>query len=273
MDDQSLLCCHSTVFHRRYRPVDYAFSHAVFWLWLNIRQVDALRTAGQSNQPSKSVLARLLKKTSLISWSLNDYGFDRSPHLLAGAYIDDLRRRFDVPEPAHVFLLTQPKVWWRGFNPVSFWCLLDQDENLFAVFAEVNNTFGERHVYLVAHNDWRCIKSEDQFYTEKRFHVSPFFEVKGRYRFRFDISKAGLRIHIDYSDTLKDDFDPILTTSVAGQFLPVGSLALWRMALLKPLAGLKVMTLIHWHAFKLWCLRVRFFKKPVRSGTDIDITK
>jgi DUF1365 family protein len=270
MDDQSLVCCYSTVFHRRYRPVDYAFSHDVFWLWLDIREVDALCL---SEQKSKSVLARVLKKTSLVSWSLSDYGFDRSRHLLAGAYIDELRSRFDVPEPAHVFLLTQPKVWWRGFNPVSFWCLLDQDEHLFAVFAEVNNTFGERHVYLVAHDDWRCIKPEDQFYTQKRFHVSPFFEVKGRYRFRFDLSKAGLRIHIDYEDILKDDFDPILTTSVVGRFLHVGSLALWYMALLKPLAGLKVMVLIHWHAFKLWCLKVRFFKKPVRSSSDIDITK
>jgi DUF1365 family protein len=248
-------------------------------LWLNIRQVDTLRINKQqkSKQPEskqpKSVLARLLKKTSLVSWSLSDYGFEVSSDRLAGTYVDELRSRFNVPEPAHIFLLTQPKVWWRGFNPVSFWCLFDQDEGLFAVFAEVNNTFGERHVYLVAHDDWRCIKSDNVFYTDKHFHVSPFFEVKGRYRFRFDLSKTKVVIQIDYSDAIEDDFDPILTTSVVGHFLSVTTLSLWRMALLKPWTGLKVMTLIHWHALRLWFLRVRFFKKPVRSSTDIDITK
>ncbi len=71
------------------------------------------------------------------------------------------------------------------FNPVSFWYCHDRAGNLAAVLAEVSNTFGERHNYLVAHADGRPIRAGETLEARKVFHVSPFMAVQGHYRFRF----------------------------------------------------------------------------------------
>jgi hypothetical protein len=73
------------------------------------------------------------------------------------------------------------------FNPVSFWFCHDRDGALRAVLAEVRNTFGDHHNYLVAHADQRPITAADTLTARKIFHVSPFFPVAGEYRFRFDL--------------------------------------------------------------------------------------
>jgi DUF1365 family protein len=72
------------------------------------------------------------------------------------------------------------------FNPVSFWFCHDRGGALRAVLAEVNNTFGERHNYLVAHADGRPIRDGEALRARKLFHVSPFLAVHGDYRFRFE---------------------------------------------------------------------------------------
>ena len=66
------------------------------------------------------------------------------------------------------------------FNPVSFWlCRRDGDDTLIAVIAEVSNTFGDRHSYLVHHPDLRTIEASDRLTAQKIFHVSPFQPVEG----------------------------------------------------------------------------------------------
>ena len=69
-----------------------------------------------------------------------------------------------------------------------------------AVLAEVNNTFGERHNYLVAHADGRPIRSGETLRARKVFHVSPFCEVRGHYAFRFHCEGDRWLARIDYFD-------------------------------------------------------------------------
>ncbi len=85
-----------------------------------------------------------------------------------------------------VLLVAQPRVLGFLFNPVSFWLIVDQTDDLRAVIAEVNNTYGQRHSYLCAHDDLRPIRFSDTLTTKKVFYVSPFQDVSGRYDFRFD---------------------------------------------------------------------------------------
>ena len=83
-------------------------------------------------------------------------------------------------------LLTSPRYLGYAFNPVNFHLRLSTQGELRAAVAEVNNTFGDRHVYPLcslqagAANTWtaRCPKC---------FHVSPFNDRSGEYRFTFRI--------------------------------------------------------------------------------------
>lgn len=99
-----------------------------------------------------------------------------------------------------IVLVTLPRVFGYVFNPVSFWFCLDEKQNLRAVICEVNNTFGETHTYICAHKDERPIAPEDILEGKKVFHVSPFMEREGHYRFRFYYNEDKMHTRIDYYD-------------------------------------------------------------------------
>jgi hypothetical protein len=104
--------------------------------------------------------------------------------------------------------------------------------------------------------------------AEKVFHVSPFCEVRGSYRFNFMHQKqTGHEVpnrvvaRIDYTDTDWAD-GPLLCTSVSGTLEPLNARsrrhALWAY----PLMTFGVMARIHWQALLLFLKRVPFFRKP-----------
>jgi DUF1365 family protein len=107
--------------------------------------------------------------------------------------------------------------------------------------------------------------------ADKVFHVSPFCDVDGTYRFRFmrtDLH-AGERgrvvVRIDHDDA----HGRLLATSVSGVSTPLTPSGLrsvmWRM----PLAVLGVMLRIHWQAFRLWLKGVPWFAKPAAPPAAI----
>ncbi|RNI19508.1 DUF1365 domain-containing protein [Flexivirga caeni] len=62
-----------------------------------------------------------------------------------------------------------------AFDPLTlYWCAAPSGESL-AVIAEVRNTYGERHTYLLQPDE------RDIAHTEKCFYVSPFNDVTGSY--------------------------------------------------------------------------------------------
>ena len=96
---------------------------------------------------------------------------------------------------SRLLLLTQPRILGTGFNPISFWLRMDGDA-LVAVIAEVNNTFGDRHSYLCHLPDFVPITPADRIVARKVFHVSPFQEIAGEYRFAFDLDEDRVAIRI-----------------------------------------------------------------------------
>lgn len=158
-----------------------------------------------------------------------------------------------------VVLQTMPRILGYIFNPVSFWFCHDIHGTLRVVLAEVSNTFGEHHNYLVHHDDLRPIGRGEELVARKVFHVSPFFPVRGEYRFRFD---RGVNVHsvgIDYYDGDHKQ----LTTRVTGQARPLTGAAMGRWLLRHPLMSFGVIVRIHWQALRLAFKRVSFFRKPV----------
>ena len=134
----------------------------------------------------------------------------------------------------------------------------DTDDRLRVVLAEVSNTFGERHTYLVAHEDGRPIGADDTLTAKKVFHVSPFFPVSGEYRFRFNTHLDVRHVSIGYFEGEAR----VLATSIAGRAQPLTGRTLARAVLRFPLLTLGVIARIHWQALRLWRLRVPFYRKP-----------
>jgi DUF1365 family protein len=132
-----------------------------------------------------------------------DHGDGRGPERGgATAWLDALLQSHGVHDATGpLWLHTYPRVLGYTFKPVSFWYCHRPDGTLRAIVAEVNNTFGERHCYLLDNPVYGR-----ELNADKRFHVSPFCEVEGRYRFRFmhaarqDQHRTVVRI--DYNDDI-----------------------------------------------------------------------
>ncbi|NIQ10501.1 MAG: DUF1365 domain-containing protein, partial [Gammaproteobacteria bacterium] len=87
-------------------------------------------------------------------------------------------------ELGKVILVTAARYFNYIFNPISFFYCHDRDNNLVCILAQVNNTFGEMHLYPLMAEDAKPVDGLLSFCAEKQFHVSPFFPRKGHYEFR-----------------------------------------------------------------------------------------
>lgn len=176
------------------------------------------------------------------------------------AWVESLLAREGVVAEGEIWLQCFPRVAGHAFKPVSFWYCEHADGTLAAVLAEVHNTFGERHAYLL---QGEGLATGAEVVARKVFHVSPFAAVSGRYRFRFFLRTHGTAprclARIDLED---DEGRPLLQTSLSGVLQPLTHAALRRAAWAQPLHSLMLVARIHWQALALWCKRVPWFRKP-----------
>ncbi|KAF1830859.1 hypothetical protein BDW02DRAFT_506587 [Decorospora gaudefroyi] len=107
-------------------------------------------------------------------------------------------------EWSYAYLVTAPRFFGYSFNPVSFWYIYDREHQFKRMILEVNNTFGERRMYLLdgsspasppptpeSQGSSLSEEQEPEFpngakskFTDiwmKDFHVSPFNSRKGSY--------------------------------------------------------------------------------------------
>ena len=234
--------------HLRVKPVRHAFDYRTYFLLLPLR---ALR-----GQPDRA-LAR--NRFGLIAFHDRDHGDGRDDCL---AWLDERLAAEGVNDAdGEVWLQTYPRVLGYAFKPVSFWYCHRCDGSLAAIVAEVNNTFGERHCYLLTGPD---LDWGRELQATKVFHVSPFCRVEGRYRFRFARSGDRIVARVEH-----DDADgPLLITSVSGTLSPATRARQWLAFFGQPLMTLAVIVRIHWQALHLIAKRVPYIRKPP-APTDL----
>jgi hypothetical protein len=236
------------VWHRRLRPAPNAFDYPSYFLMLPMR---ALRAQPDAN------LRR--NRFGALSFHDRDHGDGRDDAL---AWFDALLNAEGIHDAnGEAWLHTYPRVIGHVFNPVSFWYAHRTDGSLAAVVAEVNNTFGERHCYLLCgpELDWHRTVA-----ARKVFHVSPFCAVAGSYRFRFMLhgdSACAPRYTMARVE-LDDAQGPLLQTRVGGALEPLTAQSARRALFGMPLMTLAVVARIHWQALRLALKRVPFHRQP-----------
>ena len=248
------------VTHARTRPARHQFQYETYFLLLPMRtrRAATLTTGWQPNRPG------------LLSFRDEDHGLGTSkghggvlPWLLGVMHSAGI-----ADTGGDIWLQTYPRVWGYSFKPVSFWYCFEDTESgaLRAVIVEVNNTFGERHCYVLHAPRWgQCV------HADKAFHVSPFCEVKGHYAFCFTRELHDgiptLSAQVDYHDA----HGLLLHTRIGGQLQLLDEEARRRALWSYPFMTLTVIWRIHRQAFALWRKRVPFFPKrpvPARASAD-----
>jgi DUF1365 family protein len=235
--------------HRRLAPVAHSFAYPTCFVLLPLRSL---------RQAADPVLAR--NRRALFGFRDADHGDGRADSL---AWLDELLAAEGIADAGgEVWLHCIPRMFGFAFKPVSFWYAHRVDGTLAAIVVEVNNTFGERHCYLLAGDELAFGRTMQ---ARKVFHVSPFCETRGDYRFRFmrtDLAGGDGTGRTAVRVELHVDGAPLLVTSVSGRIEPLtpGAVrfALWTL----PAMTAVIVARIHWHALKLWLKRLAVVSKP-----------
>lgn len=228
------------VYHERLKPFNHKFVYNIFFIKFPLSQIDKLENALFS-----------FNRFNLFSFYSRDYldGSDRSLEIK----IKEVLAGEGITVTGEIILHTLPRIMGYGFNPVSFWYVYNADKNLVAILSEVNNTFGDRHYYLLQNfNEYKKISSK------KVFHVSPFFDIVGDYHFTFNPKS----VSINYFDNQEGDY--FFTSTLAETKTHTYSTAnLLKLFFKYPLMSFLVIFRIHWQAIRLFLKKARFYKRPL----------
>jgi DUF1365 family protein len=234
--------------HRRVRPFSYALEHDVWYVALDLGELDEVARR-----------VRLLRRNRPGIVEFRDADHLPEPATDVATEIHAHLRATGVdPDGWRVTLVTNLRVLGHVFNPASFFLCRDELGRLVSVVVEVHNTFGERHLYTLRGAERTPGGADGPFVASmaKSFYVSPFIGPDGRYSVHVRDHAGGLRIAIN----LREDDGPLLSTSLVLRRIPLTDRWLLRMLLRHPLVTHTTVGLIHWHALRLWRRGAPFFR-------------
>ena len=240
-----------TVIHKRFKPKIHFFKYKVFSLLIDLSELNIL---------DKKINFFSYNKFNLISFFDKDHG-ERNGSSLVEWVKKNLKENKINTENIKIKLLCYPRILGYVFNPLSVFYIYDSDEKLISVLYEVKNTFGEQHTYIFKVENNNLI----QHSCEKKFHVSPFIEMDCNYFFRILKPAEKISVIIDqYQSNEK-----ILYASQDGKRTNLTSSELMKSYLKHPLMTFKIISAIHFEAFKLWAKGIKFIKKKLKIKNNI----
>lgn len=155
-----------------------------------------------------------------------------------------------------ILMLANARVAGHVFNPISVhWCFRATGE-LACIVAEVHNTYGGRHAYLLRPD------ASGRVETDKVFYVSPFLTVDGRYLMRF--SPPGEQLSVTMA--LRQEGATPFTATLRGTPRPATLSTVLLASLRRPLMPLRVSALIRWQGVRLWLRRLPVVRRTHENG-------
>jgi len=252
--------CMSAIFrgivtHKRFRPRVHKLRYRVFSILFDLDELPEL---------DRSLTFFSRNRFNLMSFHARDHGGGDGEALRT--YIERTLREGGIDAGGGpIQLLCMPRILGYVFNPISVYYCYRPDGELAALLYEVNNTFGERHNYLIAVD--RPGETAVLQGSPKHFHVSPFLPVDLEYRFRVTRPTDALSVAVH----VHDGEGLIVAAALSARRTELTNGAVFRTFLMYPLLTLKVVAGIHWEALRLWLKGVRVHTKPVPPDRPVTI--
>ena len=241
-----------SVIHKRFKPKKHFFKYKVFSLLIDLSEL---------NELNDNLKFYSLNKFNLISFYEKDHGHRDGSSLLKWVK-NNLTRNNISTDNIKVKLLCYPRILGYVFNPLSIFFIYDRNENLISILYEVKNTFGEQHTYVFKLEGKNKLIQNS---CSKKFHVSPFIEMDCDYFFKILNPGDTLSVIIDQYD----QEGKILFASQDGKRSDLTSKNLMNSYLRHPLMTFKIISAIHFEAFKLWVKGIKFIKKKFKIKNNI----
>lgn len=243
-----------SVMHHRLRPKMHRLRYSIFYLLLDLDEIDAL---------DKNLRFFSHNRFNLFSFHDRDHADagGLSIRCRIARYLEDAGIETGGP----IRLLTMPRIVGYAFNPLSIYFCHRGDETLCAILYEVNNTFGQRHNYLipVPPGIGGPIRQE----SRKSFYVSPFMSTDMSYS--FSVVPPGDNMAVSVIG--RDEAGPLLIAKLAAVRKELTDASLGRAFCLYPLLTFKVIAGIHWEALLLWLKGIGLYPRPVPPDRPVTL--
>jgi cyclopropane-fatty-acyl-phospholipid synthase len=236
--------------HERLLPANHTFSYPLYLYCLDLSELP--------------LIDRRLSLFGYNRWRLSsihdsDYLHDK-PGSIGQKLLHILKSNGYSGHVQKIMLLTSARFLGKVFNPVNFYYCLEENERLLYIVAEVNNTFGERHLYILKAEQNSPAGRPQTFSALKSFHVSPFNNMEGEYQFRF--SELGPKL--DIRIRLARNGETILKTRMDGDRIPLSPLNHMKTIIRHPFQPLLTVERILWEAARLYFIKkMPYHSKPV----------
>jgi uncharacterized protein len=240
-----------TVVHQRFKPRRHRLRYRLAQVLLELDAMPSLWLFSQN-------------RFNFVSFYDRDH-LDGSATALRGQVEQALLAAGLQPDGGAIRLLCMPRIFGHAFNPISVFFCHRSDGSLMALLYEVNNTFGQRHSYLipvVGPNEGTIHQ-----HCDKAFYVSPFMRMDMTYAFHVVPPGETIAVVVHGDDSI----GRVITASFTGRRRALSDAALIRMLLRHGLLGLKVLGAIHWEAARLWLKGLRIQPRPLPPDRAIAI--
>lgn len=229
------------VAHTRRTPLRHRFSHRVYQ-WLV--DVDDLPR-----------MPRWLRPFS--TFHASDHIGD--PDATIRANIERFCAAHDVDIRDHrVLMLANARVLGHTFDPLSVFWAIAPDGELTCLVAEVHNTYGERHAYLLRPDH------AGKATADKAFYVSPFFTVDGSYDLQFTLTPE----RVSSSIILRQGGEAVFSATFRGAPRPATNRRLVNLLVKMPFMTHRTSLLIRIHGVWLWIRRLPVVPRPAHEPQE-----
>lgn len=235
------------VFHHRLMPKSHFLNYKLFQVLIDL-------------ESPKSCALFSINKFNFFSFFEKKHGpiKDNVTKPLLERIIEKLNENQIYEFGDKIYLLAMPAIFGFVFNPISIYFVENKEGNIKAIIYEVNNTFGDRHSYILRNPNAPKIKQN----TKKQLHVSPFMDMDMEYDFRVKYSNENFKILISLFKNNETNRALYLTAGFNAKIKELNNINLLKLLFLMPLMTLGVVFSIHWDALKIWIKGIKYRPKP-----------
>ncbi|WP_411288987.1 DUF1365 domain-containing protein [Phenylobacterium sp.] len=240
------------VTHARVKPRSHGLRYRIFMLLLDLDELAAL---------DRGLKLFTLGRFNLVGFAERAHG-DGSARPLK-AQVEAQLAQAGIAHGGPVRMLAMPRILGSGFNPLTVFFCHDAQGRLSAILYEVNNTFGERHSYLIPAPDAALVRQA----CDKGFYVSPFMDMDLSYAFRIRPPGETVQVAVDVSDAE----GLVLAAAFQGRRQELSDRALFKAWLTHPWMTLGVLAAIYAEGAKVWLKGEKVRKRPPAPAWPVTV--
>lgn len=242
------------VTHTRLKPRRHALRYRIFMLSLDLDELAEL---------DRDLRVFSVGRFNIVGFDPRRHGDGSATPLKA--QVEAQLAAAGIAHGGAVQMLAMPRILGLGFNPLTVYFCHSADGALSAVLYEVNNTFGERHSYLIPAEDGAIVRQG----CEKAFYVSPFMDMALSYAFRVRPPGEQVQVLVDVDDAE----GRVLATGFAGSRQALTDRNLLRAWLTHPWMTVGVLAAIHWEALLIWLKGEKIRTRPPKPAWPVTVVR